>query len=563
MRLIPENYFDENLLRSKLLDLYMSNTDLLLEVKDLAVSFQRTARREKIVTDVVRDVDLKIHAGETVALVGESGSGKSLTALSILQLLPYPYAFHPHGSIMYQGEELVGANKTTLERIRGNDISMIFQEPMTALNPLHVIKKQIGESLALHQGITGEAAREKIIALLDRVGIHNPESRLGAYPHQLSGGQRQRVMIAMALANRPEILLADEPTTALDVTVQAKILSLLKELQAADNLGILLITHDLNMVRKVADRVLVMKDGEVVERGETEKIFVSAEQPYTKALLSAEPPLRESPIANNEEVLQVENLKVWFPIKRGLLKRTVDHVKAVNQASLSLHPGHTLGVVGESGSGKTTLALALLKLVSAEGNILLDGKPLGVPGGTSMPEVRRAMQIVFQDPYGSLSPRLSVGEIISEGLDAHGLVPDPKQRDQKVINILKEVEIDPAVRFRYPHEFSGGQRQRIAIARALILEPRILFLDEPTSALDRTVQVQVLDLLNRIQRQHGLAYVFISHDLSVVRAIADELMVMKSGDVVEQGKAESIFQNPQHPYTRELLSAAFEMKLAG
>ena len=537
-------------------------SDPILTVTDLAVSFQRTEKQERIVTDVVSGVDLELHAGETVALVGESGSGKTLTALSILQLLPYPYAFHPQGSITYQAEQLVGANQATLQRIRGNDISMIFQEPMTALNPLHVIEKQIGESLALHQGITGDAATKKIISLLERVGIDNAAARLDAYPHQLSGGQKQRVMIAMALANRPEILLADEPTTALDVTVQAKILSLLKELQAAENLAILLITHDLNMVKKVADRILVMKQGKVVERGATTQIFTSAQEDYTKALLSAEPPLRQPPAVKTEAVLQADDLKVWFPIKKGLLKRTVDHIKAVNQASLKLHPGHTLGVVGESGSGKTTLALALLKLVQAEGTVLLDGKPLGVRGGLSMPQVRLAMQIVFQDPYGSLSPRLTIGAIISEGLDAHRLVTDPAARDEKVIDILKEVEIDPAVRFRYPHEFSGGQRQRIAIARALILEPRILFLDEPTSALDRTVQVQVLDLLNRLQRQHGLAYVFISHDLSVVRAIADDLIVMRSGDVVEQGAAKSIFASPQHPYTKELLSAAFDLEQA-
>lgn len=534
----------------------------ILTVSDLAISFQKTENRQRIVTDVVSNVGLELHAGETVALVGESGSGKSLTALSILQLLPYPYAFHPRGSIAYRGEELVGANQATLQRIRGNEISIIFQEPMTALNPLHVIEKQIGESLALHQGITGNAATEKIIALLDRVEIHDAASRLGAYPHQLSGGQRQRVMIAMALANRPEILLADEPTTALDVTVQARILSLLKELQAADNLAILLITHDLNMVRKVADRILVMKDGKIVEQGATGQIFTSAQQDYTRALISAEPPVRQQSTTKSDAILEVDRLKVWFPIKKGLLKRIVNHVKAVNEVTLKLYPGHTLGVVGESGSGKTTVALALLKLVRSEGAVFLDGKKLGVTGGVSMPEVRAAMQIVFQDPYGSLSPRLPIGEIISEGLDAQNLVSDPAERDRRVVEILEEVEIDPSVRFRYPHEFSGGQRQRIAIARALILEPRILFLDEPTSALDRTVQIQVLELLNRIQRQHGLAYVFISHDLSVVRSIADDLMVMRSGDVVEQGNAKAIFSDPQHPYTRELLSAAFGTALS-
>ncbi len=542
----------------------------ILKISNLAVSFQRTEKRQRIVSDVVRGVDLQLHAGETVALVGESGSGKTLTALSILQLLPYPYAFHQHGSIIYQraerAEELIGADQATLQRLRGNHISMIFQEPMTALNPLHRIEKQIGESLALHQGITAQHATKHIVSLLERVGIDNPTARLDAYPHQLSGGQKQRVMIAMALANKPDILLADEPTTALDVTVQAKILQLLKELQQADNLGILLITHDLNMVQKVADRVLVMKQGEVVEKGSTSQIFTAAQQPYTQTLLAAKPPLRQppnTPSTTTADILKVENLKVWLPIKRGLLKRTVDHVKAINQASLTLRPGHTLGVVGESGSGKTTLALALLKLIQSEGSVLLDGKPLGVAGGLSMSQVRLAMQIVFQDPYGSLSPRLTIGEIISEGLDAHKLVSHAAARDQKVIEMLKQVEIDPAVRFRYPHEFSGGQRQRIAIARALILEPRILFLDEPTSSLDRTVQVQILALLNRLQRQHQLAYVFISHDLSVIRAIADELMVMCRGDVVEQGAAATLFSNPQHPYTKALLSAAFAMECAG
>ncbi len=532
------------------------STRPILEVSDLSISFRRKSKEREIVSHVVRDVGFDLHVGETVALVGESGAGKSLVALSVMQLLPYPHAFHPGGSITVHGEQLIGADQAALQRIRGNQVSIIFQEPMTALNPLHTIEKQIGESLALHQGIRDDAARNRIVALLDRVGIDNPESRLADYPHQLSGGQRQRVMIAMALANRPGILLADEPTTALDVTVQARILELLKELQDADNLGILLITHDLNMVRKTADRVLVMKNGRLVETGPTVQIFTSPVQDYTKLLLSAEPQRRQKPDGKAGQILAVDNLKVWFPVRRGLLRRTVGHVKAVNDASLKLYPGRTVGVVGESGSGKTTLALALLKLVRSEGEICLDGAPFGEQGGLPLAQARRAMQIVFQDPYGSLSPRLPIGEIVSEGLEAHGLVADPKARDRKVVKILEEVEIDPEVRFRYPHEFSGGQRQRIAIARALILEPRILFLDEPTSALDRTVQVQVLELLDRLQRQHQLAYVFISHDLSVVRAIADDLMVMRSGDVVEQGEADSIFSSPRHPYTRELLAAA-------
>jgi len=531
----------------------------VLEVEELSVSFRQRTRKEIVVSDVVKQINFDLYAGETLALVGESGSGKSLSALSVLQLLPYPQAFHPSGSIRYQGTELVDAHEEVLQRVRGNDISMIFQEPMTALNPLHVIEKQIAESLSLHQGISGDAARAKIIELLDQVGIDGPASRLGAYPHQLSGGQRQRIMIAMALANQPEVLLADEPTTALDVTVQAKILALLKGLQKSNNLGILLISHDLNMVHKVADRVLVMQGGEMVERGTTTQIFTSPEQDYTKMLLSAEPPERIPPPGSDAVIVQAENLKVWFPIRRGILKRTVDHVKAVNDANIVLRPGHTLGIVGESGSGKTTVALALLRLIQSEGHISYLDNDLNKVEGADLKALRRELQMVFQDPFGSLSPRMSITEIVSEGLDAHGLITDADERDRRVAEILQEVEIDPANRFRYPHEFSGGQRQRIAIARALILEPKVLFLDEPTSALDRTVQVQVLDLLNRIQRQHNLSYVFISHDLGVVRAIADDLLVMKQGDVVEQGKAEQIFASPNHPYTRALLDAAFNL----
>ncbi len=531
----------------------------VLTVEDLSVSFRQRINRQEVISNVVKEVGFDLHAGETLALVGESGSGKSLTALSVLQLLPYPQAFHPSGSIRYQGKELVSASDDTLRQVRGNDISMIFQEPMTALNPLHVIEKQIAESLELHQGIEGQSAREKIIELLNQVGIHDSEKRLGAYPHQLSGGQRQRVMIAMALANNPEVLLADEPTTALDVTVQARILLLLKELQRSNNLGILLITHDLNMVRQVADRVLVMQSGRMVERGTTTQIFTSPKEPYTQTLLAAEPPLRQAPDSSEQVLLSAKNLKVWFPIKRGILKRTVDHVKAVNDASLELKPGHTLGIVGESGSGKTTLALALLRLIQSEGRIEFLGEHHANPDKETLQKMRRQLQMVFQDPFGSLSPRMAITDIVSEGLDAHGLITDPNERDQKVVEILQEVEIDPAIRFRYPHEFSGGQRQRIAIARALILEPKVLFLDEPTSALDKTVQVQVLDLLNRIQRQHQLSYLFISHDLSVVRSIADDLLVMKSGDVVEQGNAAEIFANPQHEYTKALLDAAFNI----
>ncbi|NKB63249.1 MAG: dipeptide ABC transporter ATP-binding protein [Gammaproteobacteria bacterium] len=528
----------------------------LLSVNDLAVSFRRTENKQTIVTDVVKNVSFDIHSVETVALVGESGSGKSLSALSILQLLPYPQAFHPSGSIQYGGTELIGADSQTLQRVRGNDISMIFQEPMTALNPLHTIEKQIGESLSLHQGLSGSGATQSIIELMDRVGIRNPKSRLGAYPHQLSGGQRQRIMIAMALANKPEILLADEPTTALDVTVQARILKLLMSIQRQEGLGILLISHDLNMVRKVADRVLVLQNGSMVEKGITKQLFMSPQHSYTKTLISAEPPDRDPPTKKGDIIFQARNLQVWFPVKKGLLRKTVDHIKAVNDASVTLYPGHTLGVVGESGSGKTTLALALLRLVHSQGKISLKGQSIDRPDKASMKMIRRQLQIVFQDPFGSLSPRMSISDIISEGLDAHGLVTNAAKRDTRVIDILEQVEIDPDVRFRYPHELSGGQRQRIAIARALILEPAILVLDEPTSALDRTVQVQILDLLNRIQRQQDLAYVFISHDLSVVKFIADHLMVMQNGDVVEAGDASEIFHRPQHSYTQELLAAA-------
>ena len=531
-----------------------------LVVEDLSVSFRRRVEQREVITPAVRGVSFEVHAGEIVALVGESGSGKSLTALSILQLLPYPQAFHPGGSVRYRGDELVGADPTTLRRVRGNDISMIFQEPMTALNPLHSVEKQIGECFAVHRGMDAEAARPRILDLLTRVGIDAPHTRLGAWPHQLSGGQRQRVMIAMALANRPEVLLADEPTTALDVSVQTRILGLLQELQRSENLGLLLITHDLNMVRKIAGRVLVMKDGRIVERGSKTQIFTAPAQPYTRQLLSAEPPPRTPPpVAGDAAILAVEHLKVWFPLRRGLLKRTVGYVKAVQDASVKLYPGRSLGVVGESGSGKTTLALAVLRLLESSGRIFFEGRPVEGLSRPSMKALRRQLQIVFQDPFGSLSPRMSVSDIIGEGLDAHGLVTDPAERDRRVVDILTEVEIDPEARFHHPHEFSGGQRQRIAIARALILEPKILFLDEPTSALDRTVQVQVLALLNRIQRRHLLAYVFISHDLSVVKSLADELMVMRAGEVVEQGDAHSIFADPRHPYTRELLHAAFDL----
>ena len=535
-----------------------------LAVKDLSVSFRALENRREVITPVVRNISFDIAAGESVALVGESGCGKSLTALSILQLLPYPQAFHPSGSIRHRDIELINADAATLQSIRGNSISMIFQEPMSALNPLHTIEKQIGESLAVHcnahRNIGGDAMRSRTIDLLTRVGIDNPHQRLRAWPHQLSGGQRQRVMIAMALANQPQVLLADEPTTALDVTVQARILDLLQDLQRSDNLALLLITHDLNMVRKIADRVLVMKDGRIIESAVRAQIFTAPKQPYTRELLSATAPPRNSPPQPHkaaQPLMEVENLKVHFAIRRGLLKRTVGHVKAVADASLKLYAGRSLGVVGESGCGKTTLALAILRLLESSGRITFDGQRIDQLAHRAMKPLRRRMQIVFQDPFGSLSPRMAIGEIVSEGLDAHNLTIDRAVRDKRVAEILREVEIDPAARFRYPHEFSGGQRQRIAIARALILEPKILILDEPTSALDRNVQIQVLALLDKLQRRHALAYLFISHDLSVVKAIADDLLVMRGGEIVEHGTAKSIFTRPQHPYTRELLNAAF------
>ena len=506
------------------------------------------------IINVVDQLNFELHAGETLALVGESGAGKSLTAHAILRLLPSNA--HLEGAMHYRGVDMVRADIDTLRRIRGNNISMIFQEPMSALNPLHSVEKQIGESLQIHRGLTGGRAREMILELLDSVGIDNAAERLGAYPHQLSGGQRQRVMIAMALANHPEILLADEPTTALDVTVQSRILDLLKDLQRSRNLALLLITHDLHMVRKIADRILVMRNGKIVERGACAQIFQRAEQPYTRALIDAEPPIRQSPTRGATR-LAADNLRVHFPIRRGVLKRTVGYVKAVNGVSFNLCAGCSLGVVGESGSGKTTLALAALRLIESRGRIWLNGEAIPTSRAKRKP-LRRAMQMVFQDPFGSLSPRMSVGDIVCEGLDAHGLLANQSARESRVIELLSEVEIDANARFRYPHEFSGGQRQRIAIARALILEPQVLFLDEPTSALDRSVQIQVLDLLVRIQRRRQLAYVFISHDLSVVRAVADELLVMRGGDVIEQGAAHEIFARPQHPYTRELLAAAFD-----
>ena len=526
----------------------------VLTVDNLTVTFRQDGNE----TVAVRNVSFAVGKGETVAIVGESGSGKSVTALSTVSLLPD--AAEVSGSIQYDGREMVNAPEARLRDIRGNDISFIFQEPMTSLNPLHTVEKQIAESLQLHQGLTGDKARARIIDLLEKVGIRDAESRLGAYPHQLSGGQRQRVMIAMALANGPGLLIADEPTTALDVTIQAQILELLAELQAEEGMSLLFITHDLGIVRRFADRVCVMQGGEIVETGETRALFANPQHPYTQMLLAAEPTGQPDAVPTDaKEVVSCDDLRIWFPITAGFLRKTVGHVKAVNAATLSVRQGETLGIVGESGSGKTTLALALMRLVSSEGPIVFMGKDLQGLKSRQLRPYRRDMQIVFQDPFGSLSPRMNIGEIVAEGLGVHGTEAGRKKSDM-VAEILTEVGLDPATAHRYPHEFSGGQRQRIAIARAMILRPKLVVLDEPTSALDMTVQVQIVDLLRDLQRKHGLAYLFISHDLRVVRALSHKVVVMKQGDMVEMGKAADVFDNPQTDYTKELLAAAFNLK---
>ncbi|HMQ40225.1 MAG TPA: ABC transporter ATP-binding protein [Paracoccus sp. (in: a-proteobacteria)] len=525
--------------------------ETVLEIRDLRVGFSQDGQ----IVPAVRGVSFHIGRGETVALVGESGSGKSVTALSTVQLLGD--AAHLEGSVKYEGAELVGADPAKLRAIRGNDISFIFQEPMTSLNPLHTLEKQLSESIALHQGLKGAPARARVLELLNRVGIRDPESRLADYPHQLSGGQRQRVMIAMALANRPELLIADEPTTALDVTIQAQILDLLAELKREEGLSMLFISHDLGLVRRIADRVCVMKDGEIVEQGPVEAIFADPRHPYTKKLLAAEPAGRAEPVSDGAKVLvETRDLKVWFPIKRGLMRRVVGHVKAVNGASVSVREGETLGIVGESGSGKTTLALAIMRLIESEGPILYLGQDISDWRARQLRRLRRDMQIVFQDPFGSLSPRMTVEQIIAEGLGVHGVEPGRNRREM-VAEIMGEVGLPPESMHRYPHEFSGGQRQRIAIARAMILRPKVVVLDEPTSALDMTVQVQIVELLRKLQRDHGLAFLFISHDLRVVRAMAHKIMVMRAGEVVEQGSVEQIFDAPETDYTRELMEAAF------
>ncbi|MER9060482.1 ABC transporter ATP-binding protein [Mesorhizobium sp. M0482] len=536
----------------------MSDTPLL-SVQDLSVAFTQGGDQSIAVDHISFD----LAKGETVALVGESGSGKSVTALSVLKLLPYPTASHPSGKILFLGADLLATDERDLRRVRGNKITMIFQEPMTSLNPLHTIEQQIVEVLKLHQGLGDRKAKARTLELLHEVGIREPEKRLDAYPHQLSGGQRQRVMIAMSLANEPELLIADEPTTALDVTVQAQILELLAGLKSRKNMSMLFITHDLGIVRKIADRVCVMTKGKIVETGPTKEIFANPQHAYTRHLLAAEPK-GKPPAANQaaKPVMVGKDVKVWFPIKKGFFRRTVDNVKAVDGIDVTVRAGQTLGVVGESGSGKTTLGLALARMISSTGNIQFNGRGIDQLSFNEMRPLRRELQIVFQDPFGSLSPRMSVAEIIEEGLKIHEPKLSPDARDSRVVDVLGEVGLDPATRNRYPHEFSGGQRQRVAIARAMVLNPRFVMLDEPTSALDMSVQAQVVDLLRSLQAKHDLAYLFISHDLRVIRALANEVIVMRNGRIVEAGPSEQIFGHPRTDYTKALISAAFKIETA-
>jgi microcin C transport system ATP-binding protein len=537
----------------------MSDPEPLLSIRDLSIAFGYGARA----TLAADRVSFDIAKGETVALVGESGSGKSVTALSVMKLLPYPTAHHPSGTIKFQGRELLTMSEQQIRQVRGNDITIIFQEPMTSLNPLHTIEKQIGEILSLHQRLNGQMARNRIIELLEQVGIPDPAGRLGAYPHQLSGGQRQRVMIAMALANEPDLLIADEPTTALDVTVQAQILKLLKDTQQRLGMSMLFITHDLGIVRKLADRVCVMHRGKIVEQGAVERVFTAPEHSYTRALLAAEPkpdpapPRPEAPV-----IVETSDLKVWFPVKRGVLRKVVGHIKAVDGVSIELRKGETLGVVGESGSGKTTLGLAILRLISSTGPIVFMGHTIQGLRFKEMRPFRHDMQIVFQDPYGSLSPRMSVSDIIEEGLWVHHPRLPAAERTRRVVAALTDVGLDPQTTHRYPHEFSGGQRQRIALARALVLEPTFIVLDEPTSALDMLIQSQMVDLLRDLQKRHDLTYMFISHDLRVVAALASRLLVMRHGKAVEEGAAAELFKAPKSDYTRALLAAAFKLETA-
>ena len=532
-------------------------SDILLDVKDLSVAFRQSGK-EFLAVD---HISFLLNKGETLALVGESGSGKSVSALSILKLLQYPAASHPSGQVLFKGQDLLDADEADLRQVRGRNITMIFQEPMTSLNPLHSVERQIGEILELHQGIKGQAARDVIVGLLEKVGIRDAASRLQSYPHQLSGGQRQRVMIAMALANKPDLLIADEPTTALDVTVQAQILKLLKDLQKEFGMALLLITHDLGIVRNMADNVCVMQKGKIVEAGSAKTVFANPQHEYTKMLLAAEPK-GQPPQAdlNATKIIETKNLKVWFPIKRGFFQRVTGHIKAVDGLDLILRAGQTLGIVGESGSGKTTTGLAIMRLISSEGEIAYRGQRIDKFNSGLMRPLRKDMQVVFQDPFGSLSPRLSILQIVEEGLIIQQPSLNAAARRERVAQALNEVGLDPGNMDRYPHEFSGGQRQRIAIARALALEPKFIMLDEPTSALDMSVQAQVVDLLRALQVKHNLSYLFISHDLKVVRALANEVIVMRDGVVVERGVTSDIFNNPRQPYTKALLAAALNIK---
>ncbi|EHR00638.1 ABC transporter ATP-binding protein [Bradyrhizobium sp. WSM471] len=532
----------------------------LLSVRELSVAFHQGG----VTTLAVDKVSFQIRRGECVALVGESGSGKSVSALSILKLLPYPNASHPSGSIHFKGQELIDRSEQEMREIRGSDISIIFQEPMTSLNPLHTIEAQIGEIIQLHNPTSNAEARRRTLELLTQVGIPEPETRLKSYPHQLSGGQRQRVMIAMALANEPDLLIADEPTTALDVTVQAQILTLLAEIRGRLGMSLLFITHDLGIVRRIADQVCVMKGGEIVEQGPVEQVFKSPKHPYTRDLLAAEPkPDPAPPQPDAPVVMSADDLKVWFPIKRGLMRKTVGHIKAVDGVSIAVRKGETLGVVGESGSGKTTLGLALLRLISSNGRIVFLGKDIQGLRFKEMRPFRRDMQIVFQDPFGSLSPRMSVADIVAEGLTVHQPQLSRGEREERVVKALEDVGLKPDTRHRYPHEFSGGQRQRISIARAVVLEPDFVVLDEPTSALDMLIQAQMVDLLRELQRRRDLTYMFISHDLRVVASLASHLIVMRGGKVVEEGQAAELFKNPKTDYTRALFAAAFRLETAG